>query len=76
MYVVRKSLISGIVRGRHLPITQDELDAYENEGKPIQQVFPHLSDEEREFILTGITQEEWDTLQDDQETEPEEGDDR
>ena len=62
MYVIRKSLTSGKVRGRRLPITQAELDAYQTGGKLIQQVFPHLSDEQREFILTGITQDEWDTL--------------
>lgn len=42
-----------LLRGKH---------AYEVEGKHIQDAFPFLTDNEREFILTGITAEEWDEL--------------
>ena len=29
-------------------------------GALVQDAFPHLSPDEREFIITGITKEEWD----------------
>ena len=28
----------------------------------VQDAFPYLSDDEREFLISGITQNEWDTL--------------
>ncbi len=36
-------------------------------GDKIQFAFPFLSDDEREFILTGITKEEWDKIFPDEE---------
>jgi len=43
-----------------LPITQEQLDRWHNGQGLIQEVFPHLSKEQREFLMTGATQEEWD----------------
>ncbi len=31
-------------------------------GKTIQDAFPYLSADDREFLLTGITPEEWDAI--------------
>ena len=45
-----------------LPITQKQLDLYNNTRMKIQEVFPNLDNSQREFIKTGITQEEWDNL--------------
>lgn len=59
MEITRKSLISGIVRTKDLPITQEQLDRF-NAGEYVQRVFPELPKEDREFILSGITKEEWD----------------
>jgi len=43
-----------------LPITQENLDTYETVGDIlIQDAFPNLSVEQREFILSGITPQEW-----------------
>lgn len=36
-------------------------------GKLIQDAFPFLNDGEREFLLTGITPEEWNTMFEDEE---------
>ncbi len=33
-----------------------------NSGELIQRAFPNLSADEREFIMSGITKEEWDEL--------------
>ena len=61
MLVERKSMISGKTTYRELDITQEQLDQWE-EGAFIQDVFPYLSISDREFIMTGITEDEWDTL--------------
>lgn len=43
-----------------LDITQEHLDKYEQVGGLlIQAVFPNLSAGEREFLINGITPEEW-----------------
>jgi len=61
MLIERKSMISGKTTYRDLDITQEQLDQWE-EGAFIQDVFPYLSISDREFIMTGITEDEWDTL--------------
>ena len=59
MLVTRKSMFTGIERTLDLDITQEQLDAYNN-GAKIQDAFPHLSADDREFIMTGATADEWD----------------
>ena len=61
MIVVRNSPFTGEIRKRDLPITQEQLDAWKS-GVLIQDAFPQLSASDREFILTGMTDEEWDEL--------------
>lgn len=67
----RISMISNIERTMDFPqYTQDEfLRRYVLwvNGELIQNAFPDLSDEEREFIKTGITPEEWATAFEDPE---------
>ena len=58
MKVTRTSVLSGVTRTLDLPITEDDLRAW-NGGMLIQDACPDLSDDEREFIMTGITSEEW-----------------
>ena len=58
MEITRISMYSGIMRSRMLDITQEQLDAY-TRGALIQNAFPNLTDEEREFFMTGITPNEW-----------------
>lgn len=59
MKITRTSIMSGTIRSRDFDITPEQWSAYER-GDLIQRAFPHLSDADREFILTGITDEEWD----------------
>jgi hypothetical protein len=61
MPVTRTSQISGITRTLVLDVTPRELHAYAN-GALLQDAFPHLSADDREFIKSGITKEEWDEL--------------
>lgn len=60
--ITRTSVISGQTNSMVFDITQDQLDQYEAGGVTIQEVFPNLSPDEREFIKTGITPEEWNEL--------------
>tara|TARA_R100001082_G_C4347800_1_gene153099 strand:- start:701 stop:901 length:201 start_codon:yes stop_codon:yes gene_type:complete len=59
MLIERKSLVSGKVHAMDLDVTQEQMDAW-SAGMYIQDAMPQLSDGEREFLMTGITQEEWD----------------
>jgi len=61
MLLERTSMVSGKTTSRELDITQAQLDEWAN-GAFIQDVFPYLSLSDREYIMTGITEDEWDTL--------------
>ena len=61
MIFIRTSILSGITRTKEFDITEDQYDAW-RKGALIQNVMPHLSDDEREFIMTGITKDEWDEI--------------
>ena len=58
MLITRKSLISGNTNTMSLPITEEQYTAWE-QGTLVQVAMPHLSPDEREFVMTGITPEEW-----------------
>jgi hypothetical protein len=59
MLIKRQSIFSAITRVRDLPITQEQYDAWAG-GALIQEAMPHLSADDREFLMTGSTPEEWD----------------
>lgn len=59
MIIERTSTLTGVTRHRDIDITDEQLLAY-HEGALAQRAFPTLSDADREFIMTGITEEEWD----------------
>ena len=56
--ITRKSQLSGNTNSMELDVTQAQLDRWQD-GELIQDVFPHLNADEREFIKTGITPQEW-----------------
>lgn len=56
----RTSQLSGETRSMEIPITNEDWEAYKNSNKLIQDAFPDLSSDQREFLMTGITPEEWD----------------
>ena len=58
MLITRKSLISGNINSMSLPIREEQYTAWE-QGTLVQVAMPHLSPDEREFVMTGITPEEW-----------------
>ena len=66
MKITRTSIISGITRTMDLNITLEQAIDYE-EGMKIQYAFPNLTASEREFFMTGITDEEWNVIAPDDE---------
>lgn len=67
MIITRTSMFTGTTRTLDLPVTESQMQAY-LEGALLQNAFPNLSPGEREFIKTGVTDEEWDSFM----SEPEE----
>ncbi|TXG75964.1 hypothetical protein E6Q11_05775 [Candidatus Dojkabacteria bacterium] len=61
MIVVRRSIVSDMVHEMDLPITQEQIAAWEA-GTLVQYAFPHLTASQREFIMTGITEQEWNDM--------------
>jgi len=61
MIVTRKNIFTGQSRSLDLDVTQEQLNRWQG-GEKIQNVFPHLSVDEREFLMTGIIGEEWNEL--------------
>jgi hypothetical protein len=60
MKITKRSPFSGKINSMELPITPDQIDRWQN-GELIQNVFPTLSADQREFLMTGITAGEWET---------------
>jgi len=58
MLIEKKSPLSGEWNVMDLPVTEEQLTSHTN-GQLAQEVFPHLSPSEREFIISGITPKEW-----------------
>jgi hypothetical protein len=58
--VTRQSVITKKINTMELPITQEHLDIYETVGDIlIQDAFPNLNAGQREFLLSGVTPQEW-----------------
>ncbi len=58
MLISRRSPFSGKINDREIPVTEAQLAEWHS-GKLIQEAMPNLSADDREFIMTGITPEEW-----------------
>lgn len=59
MKITRKSLFSGKEHTLDLPITPQQLDDWRSRRKLIQEAMPDLTPDQREFLMTGATPEEW-----------------
>jgi hypothetical protein len=53
-------MLSGIKRTLAIDISEEQLKRWESGEDLIQNIMPNISADEREFILTGSTPEEWD----------------
>jgi len=59
MKITRTSILTGITRTIDLPVTPGQILDLKG-GTLIQTAMPDLSADDREFIMTGITGDEWD----------------
>ena len=58
----RKSPRTGKINSMVLDTTKEALDSYYAGKGLIQVIFPQLNENEREFIKSGYTPEDWDEL--------------
>jgi len=58
MLITRTSVTTGKTTTMDLDITEEQVSRWEN-GELIQNVMPHLSMEEREFMISGMLESEW-----------------
>ena len=61
MQITKISTLTQKEHTMEVPCTQEELDNF-NAGMHIQNAMPNVSAELREFVLSGITPEEWDCM--------------
>ena len=61
MKIQRTSAHSGISRTLDLDVTLEEYASWKG-GELIQNAMPRLNTDEREFIKTGMTAEEWEEM--------------
>jgi hypothetical protein len=58
MLITKRSMMTGQKHSMSLDVTENQLNAWHSGGM-IQEVMPHLTAGEREFLMTGITPSEW-----------------
>jgi len=61
MKITKNNMITGVPHTIELDVTPEQIKAWEG-GMLIQDAMPNLSVDEREFIITGMTPEDWDAL--------------
>lgn len=59
MLITKVSLLTDKESTQDIPVTVDQIDRW-RKGELIQNAMPNLTADQREFIMTGITKEEWD----------------
>jgi|TARA_R110000803_G_scaffold131167_6_gene198484 hypothetical protein len=61
MKITRTNPFNGEVNTLNIEVTDEQIQAY-MDGALIQNAFPNLSADDREFIKTGITAESWEEM--------------
>jgi hypothetical protein len=51
-------MFTGVIHTMDIPVTNEQIFNWEN-GMLIQDAMPNLTADQREFIMTGVTSEEW-----------------
>ena len=59
MKITKKSSLTGAEHTMDIDVTLEQLWRIDNRTAVIQSIVPHLPPAQREFLLTGITEEEW-----------------
>jgi len=58
MLITKTSTLTGKHNSMDLPVTKEQLFHWQS-GNLVQDVFPNLDKDQREFLISGITPEEW-----------------
>lgn len=58
MQIIKQSSLTGKTHSKDIDVTQKQIDQW-LDGMHIQHAMPNLSPDDREFIMSGITSEEW-----------------
>ena len=63
MLIIRVSPRTGIENSMDIDVTNEQLAAWDyGNGELIQNAMPNVNADEREFILTGYTPEDWEGM--------------
>ena len=57
--VTMRNVFTGRLNSMELPIREGQILFWKASGTPIQRVFPHLSADQREFLMTGVTPQDF-----------------
>lgn len=58
MQISKISSFTGKLHCRDIQVTMDQINRWQN-GELIQNVMPDIGADDREFLMTGVTPEEW-----------------
>jgi hypothetical protein len=61
MKVTKRSMLTGKLHTMDINVTERQLKSYERGEGLLQDIFSHLTPDEREFIKSGITNEEFES---------------
>lgn len=70
MLITRRSPLSGINNTMDIDIVPEQIELWHS-GVLIQNAMPHLTNAEREFIMTGLTETDWNVMMSAEEDEEE-----
>jgi len=59
MIITKKSTLTGKMNTMELDITNSQLKRYEEGNDLVQNIFPNINSDGREFLISGVTPTEW-----------------
>jgi len=62
MQITKTSPLTGKTNTMEIDVTQEQLDCWARGVDLIQNIMPDLTPAEREFLISGRTQEDWDEM--------------
>ena len=62
MKITNTSPLTGKLNAMEIDCTLDQIKEYMEGLRSVQAIFPNLNADEREFIKTGYTPSDWDTM--------------
>ena len=61
MLIEKRSMLTNKTHIREIDVTKEQVESWQG-GMLIQEAMPNLSVDDREFIMTGTTPDEWDAM--------------